>query len=32
MVPWWSLVLAIIFGAVFGILLLALVDAGRDDK
>ena len=32
MVPWWGLVLALVFGAVFGILLLALVDAGRDDK
>ena len=32
MVPWWGLVLAMIFGGCVGILLLALVSANDDDR
>jgi len=30
MVPWWYIVLAVFVGAAFGIMLIALVSAGRD--
>ena len=30
MVPWWYIVLDVFVGAAFGIMLIALVSAGRD--
>lgn len=30
MIPWWTLILALMVGAVLGVILLAVLSAGRD--
>ena len=31
MIPWWLAMIALLFGVVFGVVLVALMDAGKDE-